>query len=313
LADLIMSDIEMDPPSPASSYNSYRERISRPVTPISLPAEPTTDCGKRRAAMIRLKNQETMIEGYQKFLTTFKQEKDEHGVHKQLRESLEETIAARDQLQKTARPTTPNASTCQLRLTTPSSRLEQDHSLPTDNTAEIPKIQPPQQIYLKIKDNYREQLNQLIEKFPELKFKTSGKYIKLNLDSPEDHKDLVNFMDLDKAYQFYVIPPKDKKPIKIVIKGLPGCTKPEDIINDLEHQGYSECNCNQLTSKRTKLPLPFYLVTLPKYENLTILTSSMLVTCKLEVEGYSVKGTTQCFSCSNFFHTAAIAICSPDV
>ncbi|GFT39531.1 uncharacterized protein TNCV_591581 [Trichonephila clavipes] len=88
----------MDPPSPASSYNSYRERISRPVTPISLPAEPTTDCGKRRAAMTRLKNQETMIEGYRKFLTTFKEEKDEHGVHKQLRESLEETIAARDKL-----------------------------------------------------------------------------------------------------------------------------------------------------------------------------------------------------------------------
>ncbi|GFV59368.1 hypothetical protein TNCV_4524251 [Trichonephila clavipes] len=70
LADHIMSDIEMDPPTPASSYNSYRERISRPVTPISLPAEPTTDCGKRRAAMTRLKNQETMIEGYWKFLTT---------------------------------------------------------------------------------------------------------------------------------------------------------------------------------------------------------------------------------------------------
>ncbi|GFS90588.1 hypothetical protein TNCV_4097831 [Trichonephila clavipes] len=40
-----------------------------------------------------------MIEGYQKFLTTFKQEKDEHGVHKQLQESLKETIAARDQLE----------------------------------------------------------------------------------------------------------------------------------------------------------------------------------------------------------------------
>ncbi|GFV17506.1 hypothetical protein TNCV_2581361 [Trichonephila clavipes] len=41
-----------------------------------------------------------MIEGYQKFLTTFKQEKDEHGVHKQLQESLKETIAARDQLRE---------------------------------------------------------------------------------------------------------------------------------------------------------------------------------------------------------------------
>ncbi|GFU97125.1 hypothetical protein TNCV_4642181 [Trichonephila clavipes] len=61
-----MSDIDMDPPSPACSYKAYQERISRPVTPLPLPPEPTTDCGKRRAAMTRLKNQETMIDGYQK-------------------------------------------------------------------------------------------------------------------------------------------------------------------------------------------------------------------------------------------------------
>ncbi|GFV75402.1 uncharacterized protein TNCV_1482481 [Trichonephila clavipes] len=94
-----MSDIDMEPPSPSYSYGAYEERmISRPTTPISLPPEPTTVCGKRRAAMTRLKNQETMIEGYQKFLTTFKHEKDEHGVHKQMQESLKETIAARDLL-----------------------------------------------------------------------------------------------------------------------------------------------------------------------------------------------------------------------
>ncbi|GFU78397.1 uncharacterized protein TNCV_2300131 [Trichonephila clavipes] len=353
-----MSDIEMDPPSPASSYNSYRERISRPVTPISLPAEPTTDCGKRRAAMTRLKNQETMIEGYRKFLTTFKEEKDEHGVHKQLRESLEETIAARDKLvselrtmppcldqncpdhtelkvklpqvdvpkkppqkkrknaknntddfvfpSKTARPTTPTPVLTPIAVNNSFVNLEQDPDLPTDNTVEIPKIPPPQPIYLKIKDNYREQLDLLIEKFPELKFKTSGKYIKLNLDSPEAQKDLVDFMDLDKAYQFYVIPPKDKKPIKIVIKGLPGCTKTEDIINDLEHQGYNECNCNQLISKRTKLPLPFYLVILPRNtENLTIFDIKHVGHMQVKIEGYSVKGTTQCFNCNDFFHTAA--------
>ncbi|GFW25536.1 hypothetical protein TNCV_3894971, partial [Trichonephila clavipes] len=49
--------------------------LSRPTTPSSLPAESSTDCGKRRAAMIRLQNQETMIEGYRKFLATFKAEK----------------------------------------------------------------------------------------------------------------------------------------------------------------------------------------------------------------------------------------------
>ncbi|GFW55114.1 hypothetical protein TNCV_262121 [Trichonephila clavipes] len=71
-----MSDIDMEPPSPTPSYKAYEALLlSRPTTPSSLPAESSTDCGKRRAAMTRLQNQETMIEGYRKFLATFKAEK----------------------------------------------------------------------------------------------------------------------------------------------------------------------------------------------------------------------------------------------
>ncbi|GFT72168.1 nucleic-acid-binding protein from transposon X-element [Trichonephila clavipes] len=353
-----MSDIDMEPPSPALSYKAYEElMLSRPTTPNALPTEPTTECGKRRAAMTRLKNQETMIEGYRKFLTTFKEEKDEHGVHKQLRESLEETIAARNQLvselrtmppcldqncpdhtelkiklpqvdipksplrkeknvknnvddfvfpNKTARPTTPTPVLQPIAVQNSFTDLVQDPDLPTDNSVEIPKIPPPLPVYLKVNNNYRKQLDQLKVKFPEITSKTSGKYLKLNLESHEEQKELVNFMDKDKDYQFYVLPPKDKKPIKIVIKGLPGCTKPDEIINDLEHQGYSDCSCNQLISKRTKLPLPFFLVTLTRNkENLTIFDLKHVGHMQVKIEGYSVKGTTQCFNCNDFYHTAA--------
>ncbi|GFY30535.1 uncharacterized protein TNCV_3522981 [Trichonephila clavipes] len=257
-----MSDIEMDPPSPASSYKSYRERISRQVTPISLTAEPTTDCGKRRAAMTRLNNQETMIEGCQNFLTIHKHTKDEHGVHKHIRECLEETIAARDKLvselrtmppcldqscpdhtelkaklpqvdvpknpsekrknvknnaddfvfpNKTARPTTPTPVLQPIAVQNSFVDLVQDPDLPTDNTVEIPKIPPPLPVYLKVNNDYRKQLDQLKEKFPELTSKISGKYLKLNLESHEEHKDLVDFMDKDKDFQFYVLPQKIKK------------------------------------------------------------------------------------------------------
>ncbi|GFT80926.1 uncharacterized protein TNCV_1935241 [Trichonephila clavipes] len=321
-----MSDIDMEPPSPSLSYKAYEAMLlSRPTTPSSLPAESSTDCGKRRAAMTRLKNQETMIEGYRKFLATFKAEKDEHGVHQQLRESLEETIAARNQLppqkkrknvknnvddfvfpNKTARPTTPTPVLQPIDVQNSFTDLVQDPDLPTDNSVEIPKIPPPLPVYLKVNNNYRKQLDQLKVKFPEITSKTSGKYLKLNLESHEEQKELVNFMDKDKDYQFYVLPPKDKKPIKVVIKGLPGCTKPDEIINDLEHQGYSDCSCNQLISKRTKLPLPFFLVTLTRNkENLTIFDLKHVGHMQVKIEGYSVKGTTQCFNCNDFYHTAA--------
>ncbi|GFY31944.1 nucleic-acid-binding protein from transposon X-element [Trichonephila clavipes] len=353
----------MEPTSPSCSYKAYQERISRPITPSVQTPEPTTDCGKRRAAMTRLKNQETMIEGYRKYLTTTKEMKDEHGVHKQLQECLQETIAARDLLvselrsmppcldqncpdhteiktkqtqievvkppqkkrknvknntddfvfpSKTARPTTPTPVLTPIAVNNSFVNLEQDPDHPTDNAVEIPIIKPPQPIFLKISDNYRKQLDQLKLKFPDITSKTSGKYLKLSLNSHEDQRDLVNFMDDDKNYQFYVLPPKEKKPIKIVIKGLPGCTKPEEIIIDLEHQGYSDCSCNQLISKRTKLPLPFFLITLPRNtENLTIFDIKHVGHMQVKIEGYSVKGTTQCFNCNDFFHTAANCHMSP--
>ncbi|GFU02632.1 uncharacterized protein TNCV_3755401 [Trichonephila clavipes] len=137
-----MNDIDMEPTSPSCSYKAYQERISRPVTPSVQPPEPTTDCGKRRAAMTRLKNQETMIEGYQKFLTTFKQEKDEHGVHKQLQESLKETIAARDLLVSELRSMPP----C----------LDQncpDHTEIKTKQTQIEVIKPPQKKRKNVKNN----------------------------------------------------------------------------------------------------------------------------------------------------------------
>ncbi|GFX52927.1 hypothetical protein TNCV_3227951 [Trichonephila clavipes] len=161
-----MSDIDMDLPSPAPSYKAYEELLlSRPSTPLT--PEPISACGRRRAAMTRLKNQETMIDGYQKFLATFSKGKDEHGVYKQLQESLNETIEARDSLvkkrkntknnaddfvfpSKTARPITPTPVLQPIAVQNSFVDLVQDPDLPTDNTAEIPKIPPPLPVYLKL-------------------------------------------------------------------------------------------------------------------------------------------------------------------
>ncbi|GFU45945.1 uncharacterized protein TNCV_5102441 [Trichonephila clavipes] len=50
-------------------------------------------------------------------------------------------------------------------------------------------------------------------------------------------------MDEDRDFEFYVFKPKETKPIKVVVKGLPGCTKPNEIVSDLEDQA----NCHMIT------------------------------------------------------------------
>ncbi|GFU02613.1 nucleic-acid-binding protein from transposon X-element [Trichonephila clavipes] len=167
-------------------------------------------------------------------------------------------------------------------------------------------MSPPMSVFLKIEKNYREQLSELMQKFPNLKSKSSGKYIKLNIECHDEHRNLTNIMDEDKDIEFYVIQPKENKPIKVVVKGLPGCTKPNEIISDLEDQGYTVTSCNQLIFKRTKLELPFFLIAMPRNaQNLTVLDLTHLGFMQVKIEGYSVRGTTQFFNCNNFFHTAA--------
>ncbi|GFX64779.1 hypothetical protein TNCV_4682541 [Trichonephila clavipes] len=69
---------------------------------------------------------------------------------------------------------------------------------------------------------------------------------------------LVHFMDEDKTMEFNVIQPKENKPIKVVIKELPRCTKPQDIVTDLEELGYTVTSCNHnLFPQELNLISPF--------------------------------------------------------
>ncbi|GFT61453.1 uncharacterized protein TNCV_138681 [Trichonephila clavipes] len=145
-----------------------------------------------------------------------------------------------------------------------------------------------------------------MQKFPNVKSKSAGKSIKLNTDCHSEHQEIIDFMDEDRDFEFYVFKPKETKPIKVVVKGLPGCTKTDEIVSDLEDQGYTVSSVNKLISKRTKLELPFFLITMPRNEfNLTIFDLTHLGYMQVKIEGYSVRGITQCFNCNNFYHTAA--------
>ncbi|GFV42843.1 hypothetical protein TNCV_3580931 [Trichonephila clavipes] len=71
-------------------------------------------------------------------------------------------------------------------------------------------------------------------------------------------------IESDKEFEFYVIKRQNVKPIKAVIKGLPSSSKIANITNDLAEIGFKIDSCTQLTSKRTKISLPYFLVILPR-------------------------------------------------
>ncbi|GFW54057.1 nucleic-acid-binding protein from transposon X-element [Trichonephila clavipes] len=217
---------------------------------------------------------------------------------------------------KTARPISPTSTQDPIETNNSFSDLEQDvehpPSIETVTTEVVtPKI-PPHPIMLKIKNNFREQIKCISEKFPNLRNRIVNDVVKMFSTDHEEYRKLKHFLETDKDFEFYILKRQKDKPIKAVIKGLPNSALITDITNDLKLIGFNIDSCTQLISKRTKKSLPYFLITLPRSDlNSKIFDIKKLGYLQVKVEGYLVRGITQCFNCNNFYHTAANCFMKP--
>ncbi|GFX78962.1 uncharacterized protein TNCV_3912511 [Trichonephila clavipes] len=140
---------------------------TRSSTPKAV--QPLSDCERRKSAMERLKKQQIMIDGYQKYLAHTRYDKDETGIRSDIEKNLQETKAARDRLKrknsknnsddfvflsKTARPTTPTPVLEPIEVQNSYENLDQDPEISVPITTDIPAPPLPTPIFLKIKKNY---------------------------------------------------------------------------------------------------------------------------------------------------------------
>ncbi|GFX36963.1 hypothetical protein TNCV_1174651 [Trichonephila clavipes] len=107
---------------------------------------------------------------------------------------------------------------------------------------------------LRITTTFREQMKTLKELMPKLRSKKTGEYIKLYTDNADEKHEIENHLERLK-YEFYSITPKEQRPIKVVIKGLPKDTKTSDLV-DL---GFTVNRITQLVGKITNQALPVFL------------------------------------------------------
>ncbi|GFS94961.1 nucleic-acid-binding protein from transposon X-element [Trichonephila clavipes] len=151
----------------------------------------------------------------------------------------------------------------------------------------------------------------ITKKFPKIRSRLTGDFLKLYTDTAEERRTAVQFLREHK-FQFYTIKSKAERPIKVVIKGLPRTTNPEEIKEDLELLGYTPDRVNQLVGRKTKRALPIFLITLPRnLDNLKIFDLKTLSYLSIRVEGYNGKGVTQCYTCNNFNHTSENCFLNP--
>ncbi|GBO10304.1 hypothetical protein AVEN_256604-1 [Araneus ventricosus] len=113
---------------------------------------------------------------------------------------------------------------------------------------------PP--IMLRYSDNYPEMLANIKKACGPTDNKFSNDIIKFFPGTSDKHTQISNFCRTQ-GYDFYILKPKQLRPIKVVIKRLPPNQNPSEIKEALEELGFSINQVIQLTKLRTRQPLPF--------------------------------------------------------
>ncbi|GFV49205.1 nucleic-acid-binding protein from transposon X-element [Trichonephila clavipes] len=181
----------------------------------------------------------------------------------------------------------------------------------TNQSTAQSQLPPPIMLFIQEDVNYKDQMAVITKKFPKIRSRLTGDFLKLYTDTAEERRTAVQFLREHK-FQFYTIKSKAERPIKVVIKGLPRTTNPEEIKEDLELLGYTPDRVNQLVGRKTKRALPIFLITLPRnLDNLKIFDLKTLSYLSIRVEGYNGKGVTQCYTCNNFNHTSENCFLNP--
>ncbi|GBM92214.1 hypothetical protein AVEN_58234-1 [Araneus ventricosus] len=131
-------------------------------------------------------------------------------------------------------------------------------------------------------------------------------FIKVFPSSHDQHQEIQNFCKTQ-GYDFYIIPPIEKRPFKVVLKDLPPNMNTEDIKTFLINSDYPFIKVTQLTQLKTRRPLPFFLVDLVKNERAQkIYDSRQINRISITVEPYRGRNIAQqCFRCNLFHHNAA--------
>jgi len=157
----------------------------------------------------------------------------------------------------------------------------------------------------------------LIKTQKEIKTKVKGDFTlrntknktRLTNKNRDDYSTLKQYLERETPY--YTSHPKGERPIKAIIRHLPGKTPAEDITNELLALGYKVHNVRQMTTTRQQAEggrqtqaLPLFLATLEREEkSQQIFKLTHLNYVIIQVEAYWARtGLTQCYNCQQFGH-----------
>ncbi|GFW21993.1 zinc finger protein [Trichonephila clavipes] len=94
---------------------------------------------------------------------------------------------------------------------------------------------------------------------PSFQSQMSGRFLKVTVADDVDYRALSKWLE-SSGVEFKSFMLKQDRPVKVVIRGLPSNTEPEEIKTEIEAEGFKVLKISQMKNYRTKAPMPlFYL------------------------------------------------------
>ncbi|GFY01600.1 nucleic-acid-binding protein from transposon X-element [Trichonephila clavipes] len=138
---------------------------------------------------------------------------------------------------------------------------ERDEDVPQPKP---PRFRPPPPITIDNVNNSAAFLKQLQNMTQEnLMGRIIGKGLRVYPKTPQAYHKIRSFIDHEKL-ESYTYQLNEEKELKVVIRGMPSDMPPQQIIEGLSELGLTINDCHVMINRKTGLPMPLFLLSLPK-------------------------------------------------
>ena len=182
---------------------------------------------------------------------------------------------------------------------------EMESAPSTAPNAENTKIIKPPPIFMKMSNNFvslidslQNQLNSVLKK------RVSGDLLQIHPSDPIQYNAILNFLNLNKI-EFFSSQPKNERPKKVLLKGIPKTFSTLDVKNALTQLNFEIHRVSQLRNYKTKEPYPCYLVDImPTGNYLDIFKLDNFFGYIIKSVPYKSRGPKQCYNCQRYSHSS---------
>ncbi|GFW61233.1 nucleic-acid-binding protein from transposon X-element, partial [Trichonephila clavipes] len=147
---------------------------------------------------------------------------------------------------------------------------------------------------------------------PSFQSQTSGRFLNVTVGDEVDYRNLSHWLE-QTGVEFKSFMLKQDRPVKVVIRGLPSNTEPEDIKTEIEAEGFKVAKISQIKNYRTKTPMPlFYLQIENGADAQKIFDFTELFGTRIKVKPFDRgKKINPCWRCQGWFHSSEVCHLPP--